>query len=561
MYNLPLWGHLPLLFFSSLWGTVVLSIYKFKPNPSEYIKCFLWSGLSGLFFALSFPPFGLTPLIFVAWVPLLYLKDKFNKLTLFFFFFTFVIWNIVATYWVANAALIPGMVAIWLNSFFMLIPWWGAVKLSKNKNSINYWALICFWMTFEWIHLNWEISWPWLTLGNCFASWPSWIQWYEFTGVFGGTSWILLSNILFYKIFSVYKNLGWQTMFSTHKKLIWSICCVLFIPLLISLFISLNYKINGTPVEIGIVQPNLEPHYEKFSVPEYLQLKKFRKLAKEAVSPSTQFLIFPETSFGDPPGNIFRRNELSSDTRIQEWQNFISNYENLSIVMGITSIRIVEKNEGITKFSRPFRNSTEARFYELENSAIKISKEDSSFQLYRKSKLVPGAEIFPYRKFLPFLKPLVDKLGGSPAGLAIQKERSIISNHNFKIAPVICYESIYGDYMRGYMKNGAQAIFIMTNDGWWDNTPGYKQHLAFGALRAIELRKPIARSANTGISCFIDPKGNIHQATKYGQDAAIRGICNFNETVTVYCKIGDALAYLALIGTILLIIISFLNRN
>ncbi|MBK7797807.1 MAG: apolipoprotein N-acyltransferase [Saprospiraceae bacterium] len=567
MYSLPLWGHLPLLFFSALWGIIVLGFYKFKSNKFEFPKLILGSTISGLLFALSFPPFGLTPLLFIAWVPLLYINDssiindKFNKLNLFFPYHAFVIWNILTTYWVANAALIPGMVAIWLNSFFMLIPWWGAVKLSHNKKSINFWALIFFWMTFEWVHLNWEISWPWLTLGNAFASWPSWIQWYEYTGVFGGTLWVLLTNIIFYKIFSVFIKFGRHTLLTNNKKLLWSFFLLVFIPILISYCVFFTYKTTGVPVEIGIVQPNLEPHYEKFNVPEYLQLKKFRKLAKEAVSPTTQYLIFPETSFGDPPGNIFRRNEMSSDSRIQDWQNFISNYENLSIVMGITSMKIIEKNEEITKFSRPFRNLSEPRFYELENSAIQICKEDPNFQLYRKSKLVPGAEIFPYRKFLPFLKPLVDQLGGSPAGLATQKNRAVISTNNFKIAPVICYESIYGDYMRGYMKNGAQAIFIMTNDGWWDNTPGYKQHLAFGALRAIEFRKPIARSANTGISCFIDIKGIIHQPTKYGQDAAIRGVCNFNNKVTIYCLIGDALAYLAMIASLVLIVLSVLTRK
>lgn len=102
---------------------------------------------------------------------------------------------------------------------------------------------------------------------------------------------------------------------------------------------------------------------------------------------------------------------------------------------------------------------------------------------------------------------MVDKLGGSVQGLGRQRERSVFESGSTKIAPVICYESIYGNYIGDYIRNGAEAIFIMTNDGWWDDTPGYHQHLAYGILRAIEFRKPIARSANTGISCFVDAKG------------------------------------------------------
>jgi apolipoprotein N-acyltransferase len=106
---------------------------------------------------------------------------------------------------------------------------------------------------------------------------------------------------------------------------------------------------------------------------------------------------------------------------------------------------------------------------------------------------------------------------------------------------VICYESIYGDFVREYILNGADLIFIITNDGWWDDTPGYRQHLLYGRLRAIEMRRSIARSANTGISCFINQRGDILQKTGWWNKTAIKGTLNKNEEITFYARTGDTI--------------------
>ena len=114
--------------------------------------------------------------------------------------------------------------------------------------------------------------------------------------------------------------------------------------------------------------------------------------------------------------------------------------------------------------------------------------------------------------------------------------------------------------MRGYFDAGAQAIFIMTNDGWWDNTLGYIQHCYIGALRAIEFRKSIARSANSGISCTIDQMGRIQHATSYSVEATVTASIKFNSVSTIYHRVGDIIAYLSVLMTLLLIIYSFVRR-
>ena len=200
-------------------------------------------------------------------------------------------------------------------------------------------------------------------------------------------------------------------------------------------------------------------------------------------------------------------------------------------------------------------------FYEILNAALQIEIGNDDVQLYRKSKLVPGPEILPYRRIFFFLKPLIDKLEGTTAGVGTQPERSVMSSDAGKVAPAICYESVFGEYVTGYIRKGAQAIFIMTNDGWWDNTAGHRQHLHFASLRAIETRRAIARSANTGISAFINQRGDILQHTRYNEPVAIKGAIRFNDAVTFYVLWGDTIARISLFASIILLLNTFVRSR
>lgn len=564
MSLLPLWGHLPLAVFVLSWGVFLLLLVQLKYKDKASHQLILLSILSGVVLALGFPPLPLTPVLFVGFIPLFILfkkikTEEFKYHSWFFVFNAFVIWNILTTYWVANASFVPGIVAIWLNSFFMTIPWLGAIRIGKRLPKWRWISFMVFWLCFEWIHLNWEMSWPWLTLGNAWAALPQCIQWYEYTGVFGGGVWVLGVNVLLYYLFFDSNHFTFNIIWIRQKlfsKLGVASLIVLILPFIVSMFLWFNFKETGTTVEVGVVQPNYEPHYEKFKIPEDQQLFQIEKLAAAAVTPNTKFVIFPETSFGEV-GGVIRKNNINQDPRIIRLFDFMIAHYNVPIVAGITSLNDIPADQLPTKFSRAYRDSDPPQYYEIENAAIILKAKEEPIPLYRKSKLVPGAEIFPYKNILPFLKPLVDQLGGTTAGLATQEKRMVFESNTLKIAPVICYESIYGQFVRDYINLGAQAIFIMTNDGWWDDTPGYKQHLAFGALRAIEFRKPVIRSANTGISCFINARGQVSHSTKYGEEAGFYANCTFSDAKTIYAYFGDWIAYLALILGAILIIYSF----
>ncbi|MEZ5056372.1 MAG: apolipoprotein N-acyltransferase [Saprospiraceae bacterium] len=560
--NEILWGYWPLIGFVAGWTFVRLMLSIRWKKEDERWKWLGLSSLTGLILSLGFPPLPLTFLMFVGFVPLLLLenqlqgREKSVKTLLAFSYNAFVIWNILTTFWVANTAFIAGIAAIWINSFLMCIPFLLFHFGKKYMPGIAFILFAGLWISFEYIHLHWELSWSWLNLGNAFATFPTWIQWYEFLGVFGGSLWVLIINFMIFKLIIRIQSGDAVSFFEKVKPGL-----VFLIPIMISLGMYFSYEEQGRPTEVVVVQPNFEPHYKKFNLPDSLQVRTAIKLAEPLITERTRYVLLPETAFG-----LVEIHKFNEDYNVKMLRDLVRRHPNIKVVTGVDSYKILEDEEPSTRFTRflPRRYGDTMR-YEVYNGAIQL---DSSaigvVPHYQKSKLVPGPEIFPYRKLFFFLDPIIKKLGGSPSGLATQEKRTPLVSTAGKVAPVICYESVFGEYHTGYMKEGAEATFIMTNDGWWDNTPGHTQHLYFASLRAIETRKSIARSANSGTSAFINQRGDILQATKYDEPAAIRGDILMNDVSTFYITRGDLIAKLACFVSILFLlnlIVKYLMRK
>ncbi len=562
MWTMPLWGRIPLLFFAAGWTfKVVAGESRFSKIPQKN-KLLLLSTLSGILLGAGFPVSPLTFLLFIAFVPLLIVEEEISGWredaskweVLKFSFNTFVIWNILSTYWVANTAYIASFVAIALNSFFMTIPimlYHQAGKVLPGKFRV--FALAGYWIAFEFLHMRWELTWPWLTLGNGFAEWPALVQWYEYTGAYGGTLWILLANAICFEIYKTYKKEA-----SLHFGTVGKLVAFILIPCIASLVMYFTYDFSDQKTaNVAVVQPNYEPHYEKFEIPEGQVVNQFLKLSQLVVDSETDYLVFPETSVGS-----VNLGTLKSNRAIRSFKDFVKDYPKLALVSGVGGYEIYRKDVVAPSDARTsVRRNGDTIRYTVYNAAIQIKSDQEETPIYKKSKLVPGAEIFPYHQLFFFVKPLIDKLGGS-MGHGTQPNRSVFHNGDMRAAPVICYESVFGEYFTRYIRNrtikegdGANLAFVVTNDGWWDHTAGHKQHMKFASLRAIETRRDIARSANTGISCFINQRGDIRQKTKYNQEAAIKSKMYLNDEITFYVKWGDLIGRIALFVSI----IFFLN--
>ena len=453
-------------------------------------------------------------------------------------YLTLFLWNILTTWWVYHSTSVGAVFMLLANALLMSIPF-VLFRITRRAagESWGFFGFVLYWIAFEYVHLNWDVSWPWLTLGNGFASFPEWVQWYEYTGVFGGTLWLLLGNIAFYFVF-LRDGALWQGIIrwrSLLYVLLW-----IMLPIICSYVMYLRYEEQGKPVEVVVLQPNIDPYTEKFAggenfIPYEEQVERFAALTEQELTPQTKFVLWPETAFdGAYWESTFERTEVYE--RIMQ---FTKRHPSLSLVTGMTSLIQYEQPSEVTPTAR---YSQELGSYDVFNTAFFVPDQGAPLY-YHKSKLVPGVEIMPYPEVLGFLSDLIFNLGGTSGGFGRQAERTVLYNSDsLGGAPTICYESIYGDYLTRFVRNGAEMIFIITNDGWWGNSPGHKQHLAFATLRAVETRRSIARSANTGISAFIDQRGDIHQATDYWEPAVIRGTLQANDHLTFYARHGDYLA-------------------
>lgn len=537
-----LWGYwaLPLLLGSWLGILAVFASRIWKVGIDN--RHFHLSSLTGIFLWLGFPDMPFAPLLFLAFVPLILIEQqlagqpKAGRRLAFYAFHAFFLWNVLSTFWVTNTAFFAGIFANVVNAVLMTIPVLGYHLLRREIGDRFRWAsLIAFWMMFEWTHLHWDLTWPFLSLGNALAEWPSVIQWFSFTGGFGATLWIWIGNILFFQLLLMY--LEDKTMPGIKRWL--PVLSWILIPVTISLIMFVTWTPTGEEIEVAVVQPNFEPHYEKFEMPQELQHQRFRSLARSVLTQETRYLVFPETSYGN-----FDLDRIDGQPVIQDLQGLMDSFPNCALILGLDPYRFLAQGED-SPARRPYlRPGQDTLWWEAYNLSAQLSANEET-QVYIKGKLVPGAEIFPFRKLLFFLEPLVDQLGGSLEGLRRSEERQTFLHDGIRLGTAICYESVFGEYCGGYIRKGAQVLAIITNDGWWDLTPGHRQHLRFGALRAIETRRDIIRSANTGISCLIDQRGEIHHPQAYGETAAFRGTIRLSEEITFYTRWGDILARIA----------------
>ena len=174
--------------------------------------------LGSLLLYAAWPDSSLTFLIFIAWIPLLWIEDRVkNWKRLFgFAYLHMLIWNVATTWWIWNASPAGSLGAFFANSLLMCVPW---LLFHFTKKSLGRWigygSLIIYWLAFEYLHHNWDLTWPWLTLGNAFATQTNWVQWYEYTGTTGGSLWVLLSNVILYSVVTEYYSAGRSKLYYT----------------------------------------------------------------------------------------------------------------------------------------------------------------------------------------------------------------------------------------------------------------------------------------------------------------------------------------------------------
>ena len=455
----------------------------------------------------------------------------------------FVAWNAATTFWVCNATVGGGIFAVLANAAQMLLVWL-LFRLARRKMQgvLPYLFLAAMWIAWERRYFAVDISWPWLTLGGAFAQSIRSVQWYEYTGTLGGSLWIWAANLGIYGLIVAVSDGLWQRWNGLARGCA-SVGIVLVIagPLVASKLIwNAVDPQAGETVDVVIGQPNFDP-YQKFTSMSQAEqtgilLDEFgRSLEGRAAGPV--LLLAPETFTGDLV--LSRPGESPTVQRIR---SFLGGHPGAEMLFGASTYDISETHAAPTILARPYGDG----WIVAHNSAV-MARPEGPLEVYHKSKLVVGTELTPYpRIFVPLDNWLSEKMGVSGLmGRCVGQDGVSLLHFGPARTPLgcaVCYESVYGEYCTEYVKAGAQAMTIITNDAWWGDTPGYRQHLSYACLRAVELRRDIARCGNTGISCFIDRRGEIISQTGWWTRGTLVGEVHLSTEQTAFisapCFVG-----------------------
>ena len=465
---------------------------------------------------------------------------------------TFVAWNAITTFWVCNATVGGGIFAVLANALQMSLVF-GLFRLSKKRLTgvLPYILLAAAWLAWErWYFTDAQISWPWLALGNAFATSIKDVQWYSVTGTLGGSLWVWCANLGIFGLIVTLAKGGWNRMNAwARTAVVTALTLVLVGPLVCSAIMYNTYEERSEgSVDVLIAQPNLDP-YKKFTSMSQLEQN---DLLLGLVEPSLQeqpadLLMAPETFTSD-----IILNNIGSSRTVQAFGEFLQKHPETDFLFGAVTHDIYNTRSAPGLLCYPYGDGWRVS----HNSAVMLSP-DSRTEVFHKSKLVVGTELTPYPKvFVPLDKWLSRLMGVSALMARDVGQDEITALHLSDGTPLgcaVCYESVYGEYCTGYVKKGARFLAVITNDSWWGNTPGYRQHLSYSCLRALELRRDVARCGNSGISCFINQKGEILQKGPWWEATVMRGSVNLNSEESFFVRNGDIVGRVSVLVFLLLL--------
>lgn len=480
-----------------------------------------WLGLTGLTLPIAFVP--------LLWISSCYGSSRrewwgmFGWATL-----TFVLWNAMTVWWIWYATPVGPIAATLASTTLNLLAFMLFHSVSKHApKALAYTTLVAAWIATEYWYTVGDFSWPWLILGNGFSHDVWAVQWYEYTGVMGGSLWVLLCNILIFE--------AWRSR--TLQRGIAAVCMVV-LPLLLSLGIFAGWESpDEGKVRVTILQPNVDC-YSKFHDDSARQERNIIDLM-EQVPADAQFILLPETAVPDRYWEP-QLSEYLSGTTGAFWQELTDSlrakHPEALLVTGANTL--VAYPPGMkTETSRAINLKRQRIHCDIFNTAVGLDTAGVA-QFHHKGRLVIGVENTPTWVF-DVLKFLVIDLGGHYGQIGKGRQVTAFEHRGVRMGPAICYEGLYGDFFGDFVRRGAQFMAIISNDGWWDDTPGYRHLFSISRLRAIEHRRAIARSANTGMSGFISPRGDVGDTLGWEERGTLTADLPLVSTPTVYTRYGD----------------------
>jgi len=486
---------------------------------------------SGLLLAASFPPVNLHLLAWIALVPLLVALDGQPAGRAFLLGgLSGVVCSGATVSWLAGSVhaygglplLQSALINLILCAYLALYPaLFGAAlaQAMQHRPSMAVLAAPLLWTSLELARTYLFTGFPWLLLGySQFAALPV-IQIADITGVYGVSFLIVFVNA------AITEALG-------EKRPVPLVSAALVLVLVLGYgWMRLQSPDPSGGIVVSVIQGNIDqnrkwdPAYQRETFTTYL------RLTRDALKSRPGLVLWPETSLPF----YFRGSEPASQRMTAELTAFVKT-NRVPLLVG-----------------SPTRDR--ARPDVFFNSAILLNEDGAVAASYRKLHLVPFGEYAPVKK-IPFIGDSLVQAGGEfePGGDYTLMSVSG-SREETAFSTVICYEIIFPDLVRRFVKNGARIITTMTNDAWFGRTAAPYQHFSMAVFRAVENRVPVARAANTGISGFIDSKGRVLSSSTLFTEGHFTRTLAPGRTRTVYTAFGDLFSYLCVLTSLAL----FLN--
>lgn len=485
---------------------------------------------SAILLSLSFPPFDLAILQIPAMICLFRLatiSGSYRELVLY-AYPAFVLWNLLVTYWLMMATVAGGLAAILANAALMLLPLLLIRKLFRagiHPIAVSFLAA-SLWVSYEFLHHNWDLAWPWLTLGNGWSNLTGVIQFISVTGVFGISFWVVATAALLYRYIE-----------EPVKPILYTALIVfLAFPVFSALSLVMHTQEQGEPVNVAIIQPNSDS-YHNYGGHGSLEnlLNKLLTMSAETVTEETDLLIWPENAVDAALPADNRYFDVIKDS-LKTWDT--------TLISGAGYVEYYSDED------RPkvVRQSQSGRIYNVFNAAFHFDpSSNSDTEIYRKGKLVPIVERFPFVEIFQWIDLFNWVNWGGLVGYGLGNDAHNFEVNGTKTPALICYDSVFSGWVNRFVRDGAGFLTIITNDGWWGDSNGHIQHFAYARLRAIEHRKWVTRSANNGISGIISPDGKIQLETEYWTEDAFTFTIYSRQVPTFYSTYGNWFSYLMLI--------------
>ncbi len=505
---------------------------------------YFWAVISGLILTAGFPKINFNWCVWFALIPLLVaMRDASPRQGLRLGIAAGMAHYIGLLYWLVHTMHTYGYLPIYQSvtiliimavilSLFMGTFGWLAALFAKTPNRL--WLIPILWTALEYVRTYIFTGFPWGFLGHTQFRHIWMIQIADIVGVYGLSFLIVAINIALFKCFSAFFRYKWKGYPISIKRAGLSIG--IGSGLLAAALFYGHSRINqvdhalkqATKVNIALIQGNIdqsikwEPSFQNTTIDRYNRLSQF------SMSADPDLVVWPETA-----------------------APFYFRYDK-----GLTQkvIRNVKKSKTAYIIGSPtvIIDGKEIKYY---NSAYLISQNGTIGDKYDKVHLVPFGEYVPLKKWFPFIGKMVEQIGDFRPG----KKGGTLPWKKASLGMQICYEIIFPDLSRAMVQNGADLLVNITNDAWFGDTGAAYQHFAMAVFRAVENKRALARSANTGISGFVDPAGRILATTNiYEEKVLTRSVPVLKET-TIYTRYGDFFAVACLSATILLILGSLMK--